>query len=69
MDFVELPDDLRSLKYCNLLCGVVRGALEMVNMRVECLYARCTLWGDEMLELRVRLLEKLQDKYPFGDDD
>ena len=55
VDFVELPDDLRSLKYCNILCGVVRGALEMANMRVECDYVRCTLWGDETLEIRVRL--------------
>lgn len=30
-DFVELPEQLQSLKYCNLLCGVVRGALEMVG--------------------------------------
>ena len=38
-----------------MLCGVVRGALEMVNMRVECDYLRCTLWGDDALEIRVRL--------------
>lgn len=30
-DFVELPEQLSNLKYCNLLCGVVRGALEMVS--------------------------------------
>ena len=36
-----------TLKYCNMLCGVVRGALEMINMRVECEYVRCTLWVRE----------------------
>lgn len=30
-DFVELPDEYRELEYCNLLCGVVRGALDMVG--------------------------------------
>ncbi len=30
-DFVELPDEYRELKYSNLLCGVIRGALEMVS--------------------------------------
>lgn len=30
-DFVELPDEYRELDYCNLLCGVIRGALEMVS--------------------------------------
>ncbi len=31
-DFVELPDKYRNkLNYNNLLCGVIRGALEMVR--------------------------------------
>lgn len=30
-DFVELPEQLAGLKYSNLLCGVIRGALEMVR--------------------------------------
>jgi hypothetical protein len=33
-DFVELPDDGKAqneLWYSNMLCGVLRGALEMVN--------------------------------------
>ncbi len=29
-DFVELPDGCADLVYCNLLCGVIRGALGMV---------------------------------------
>lgn len=32
VDFVEeLPAERASLCYCNLLCGVIRGALEMVR--------------------------------------
>jgi hypothetical protein len=34
-DFVELPDDGRAqneLWYSNILCGVLRGALEMVSI-------------------------------------
>jgi hypothetical protein len=30
-EFVELPDELRELRYCALLAGVVRGALEQVG--------------------------------------
>ncbi len=30
-DYVELPDEYRDLRYCNVLCGVIRGALEMVG--------------------------------------
>lgn len=31
VDFVELPDNHNTLIYSNLLCGVLRGALEMVK--------------------------------------
>lgn len=34
-ELVELPDDLKNLKYCNIICGVIRGALEMVQMDVQ----------------------------------
>ena len=31
VDFVELPEGCQNLCYCQLLCGVIRGALEMVS--------------------------------------
>lgn len=34
-DFVELPESCSNLIYCNLLCGVIRGALEMVRSLKE----------------------------------
>lgn len=34
-ELVELPDDLKGLKYCNTICGIIRGALEMVQMDVQ----------------------------------
>lgn len=30
-EFVELPEEYRELKYCNILCGVIRGSLEMAS--------------------------------------
>jgi hypothetical protein len=35
VDFVELPDTCQGLFYCNILCGVIRGALEMVKSSTE----------------------------------
>ena len=29
-EFVELPESCINLKYCNLMCGIIRGACEMV---------------------------------------
>lgn len=34
-EFVELPDDFKGLKYCNIICGAIRGALEMVQLDVQ----------------------------------
>jgi hypothetical protein len=31
VDFVELPDNYQGLYYCNILSGVIRGALDMVS--------------------------------------
>lgn len=34
-ELVELPDDIKTLKYCNVICGAIRGALEMVQLDVQ----------------------------------
>ncbi len=58
-DFVELPPSFGELRYSNLLCGVIRGALEMLSVRVECHFARDALNGDDATEIRVQLKEVL----------
>ena len=35
MDFVELPETCQGLYYCNVLCDVNRGALEMVRVQLR----------------------------------
>ncbi|CAG9329216.1 unnamed protein product [Blepharisma stoltei] len=67
-EFVELNEDYRDLKYLNLLCGVIRGALEMVRIKSVCTLERDSLKGDEFTELRVVIKEKVQDEYEPDDD-
>lgn len=55
IDFVELPPDYQELSYCGMLCGIIRGALEMVQLQVDCKIIRDILKGDEVTELRVEL--------------
>ena len=55
IDFVELPPQYRELQYCGLLCGVICGALEMVQMKVECRFVRDVLKGEDVSEMRVEL--------------
>ena len=53
--FVELPPQYSELNYSNILCGVIRGALEMVQMQVECRFVKDMLRGNDINELRVEL--------------
>ncbi|GAX75746.1 hypothetical protein CEUSTIGMA_g3189.t1 [Chlamydomonas eustigma] len=68
-EFVELPEEYRDLKYCNILCGVIRGALEMVSMDVECRIIQDMLKGDDCYELRIKLKEHKDEKFPYTEDD
>ncbi|CAA9997138.1 unnamed protein product [Nesidiocoris tenuis] len=67
-DFVELPDHCVGLKYCNILTGVLRGALEMVQMEVSSSFVRDHLKGDSCTEIRVKFIKRIEDAIPAGED-
>ena len=67
-EFVELPDKFNGLYYSNLLCGVIRGALEMVQIKVECRFNRDNLRGDDITEIRVIYKETLPEAVPINDE-
>ena len=83
-EFVELPDNYSHLKYSNILCGTIRygekhlvvgliivlcrGALEMVHIEVAAWFAQDNLKGDNVTELRVKFIRKIEDTVPAGDD-
>ena len=67
-DFVELPEGHASLNYSNILCGALRGALEMVQMDVDVWFVRDQLKGDNLTELRLKFNKRLEDAIPAGED-
>ena len=72
-DFVVLPPQFMggqgdTLWYSNLLCGVIRGALDMLNMKVNCYFVKDTLLGDMQTEMRIELRELVPEKYEDDSD-
>jgi len=60
--FVELPDNFASdLEYSQLLAGMVRGMLEMLQFEVSSKITNSVLRGGDTNEIRVELKQVLQD--------
>ncbi|CDO94963.1 unnamed protein product [Kluyveromyces dobzhanskii CBS 2104] len=68
-DFVELPMDAsKELWYSNILCGVLKGALEMVQLDCDVYFVCDVLRGNPQTELKVKLNKILKDEMPAGED-
>lgn len=66
-EFVELPADMMQLRYSGIICGCIRGALEMVQLECSCWFVQDQLKGDSSTEIRIKFIRKLEDTVP-GED-
>lgn len=70
-EMVELPESAikSGLHYSNILCGVIRGAMEMVNVQVECEIVNDLLLHPQAAstDLRVTLVKYLEEELSLGE--
>mmetsp|Transcript_56791 Transcript_56791/g.65070 ORF Transcript_56791/g.65070 Transcript_56791/m.65070 type:complete len:188 (-) Transcript_56791:127-690(-) len=69
VDYVELPKHLSALHYSNVICGVIRGALEAVNYKVKCYFVKDTLMGDDVTEIKIEEIKEIIKKKKDDDED
>lgn len=72
-EFVELPlgpdhKIERDLWYSQVLCGVLRGCLQMVQLDTDVYFLKDVLRGDDKTEIRLKLNRVLKDEVPAGED-
>ena len=66
-EYVILPIQHNKLWYSNVLCGVIRGSLDMLNMKTNVFFRKDNLRGHEINEIRVELKEIVKDRYEDED--
>lgn len=64
-EFLSLPEKLvkENLLYCNLFCGIIRGALEVLHMNVEVFLVHR---NDPQTEIRVKFCKFLEEDIPLS---
>ncbi|KAK2197308.1 bifunctional Bet3 family/NO signaling-Golgi transport ligand-binding domain superfamily/Transport protein particle (TRAPP) component [Babesia duncani] len=65
--FVYIPEHLSDLNYSNLICGVIMGALEQLQMKVSCHFVKDMLKKDDVYEISIKLEEVIKET--FSDDE
>eukprot|EP01138_Halocafeteria_seosinensis_P009436 gb/GECG01009644.1/.p1 GENE.gb/GECG01009644.1/~~gb/GECG01009644.1/.p1 ORF type:complete len:184 (+),score=20.80 gb/GECG01009644.1/:1-552(+) len=59
-EWVELPPNMADLRYSNIICGAIRGALEMVHYKISCEVSQDALKGDPQTSFQVQLHEVMK---------
>ncbi|KAI6238472.1 Trafficking protein particle complex subunit [Aphelenchoides fujianensis] len=64
-EFVEIPDEHKNLRYSQVICGAIRGALEAMQMEVS---AQLISDIPQPTIIRVKFLRVLHESMPAGED-
>ena len=65
--YVELPESLDGLCYSNIICGMLRGMLEISGFDIQCEFVKDKMKGDEVNDLKITLVKYIEER--FVDDE
>ena len=61
--FVELPESLEGLCYSNIICGIMRGMLEISGFEIKCEFAKDKMKGDDINDLKITLVKLIEERF------
>ena len=61
--YVELPDSLEGLCYSNIICGIMRGMLEITGFEVKCELIKDKMKGDDINDIKITLVKYIEERF------
>ena len=61
--YVELPESLEGLCYSNIICGIMRGMLEISGFEVKCELIKDKMKGDDINDLKITLEKYIEERF------
>ena len=61
--YVELPESLEGLCYSNIICGIMRGMLEITGFEVKCEFIKDKMKGDDINDIKITLVKYIEERF------
>ena len=61
--YVELPESLDGLCYSNIICGIMRGMLEITGFEVKCEFIKDKMKGDDINDIKITLVKYIEERF------
>ena len=61
--YVELPESLEGLCYSNIICGIMRGMLEITGFEVRCEFIKDKMKGDDINDIKITLVKYIEERF------
>ena len=66
--YVELPESLEGLCYPNIICGILRGMMEISGFEIQCEFAKDKMKGDDINDLKITLVKLIEERFIDDED-